>query len=186
MLRTIKVYGELAKKLGRHTFQAEVSSAAEAVRFLVSNFPWLEKHMSDQYYKVKTGKVILEKEQLHYPTGNAEVISITPVIAGAGPIGRAIFGVFLIAFSFFIPGAALFGISLAPIVFSVGASLLLGGIAQLLTPTPKAPEQDRKNESYIFSGIANSSRIGLAIPVIYGETIVGSITIATGIDISRI
>ena len=45
MLRKIKVYGQLAKFLGQRVFQADVANAAEAVRFLVTNFPQLEKHI---------------------------------------------------------------------------------------------------------------------------------------------
>lgn len=39
MLREIKVYGELAKFVGQKLFQAEIGTAAEAIRFLVANFP---------------------------------------------------------------------------------------------------------------------------------------------------
>ena len=41
MLRTIRIYGRLAKFLKRRKFEAEVASAAEAVRFLLANFPHL-------------------------------------------------------------------------------------------------------------------------------------------------
>lgn len=177
-MRTIKVYGALAKKLGRHTFIAEVETVAEAVRFLIANFPWLEKHMYDQQYRVRAGRYALEKEELHNPVGASEIISITPVIVGAGAIARIIVGVFLIAASFLIPG-------IGAVLFTIGASLVLGGIAQLLTPTPAQQKKDRGEESYIFSGIVNSARPGVAIPVIYGEPIVGSVSISTGIDITN-
>ena len=55
MLRKIRVYGRLAKFLKRRVFQAEVGSAAEAVRFLLANFPQLERHMIDQHYKISVG-----------------------------------------------------------------------------------------------------------------------------------
>jgi predicted phage tail protein len=64
--------------------------------------------------------------------------------------------------------------------------LLLGGIAQLLTPTPKATQgadgQDDPRKSYSFSGIQNTSRQGVPVPIVYGETIVGSVVISAGID----
>ena len=37
-------------------------------------------------------------------------------------------------------------------------------------------------ESYSFSGIQNTSRQGLPVPLVYGETIVGSVVISAGID----
>jgi predicted phage tail protein len=190
-MKTIKVYGQLAKELGQRVFRAEVESVAEAVRFLVSNFPHLERHMADQHYRVSSGKHILTEHELHYPVGSTEVISITPVIAGRGAVGRIIVGALLIIGSFFIPGLALFGIALAPIALGIGASLVLGGVAELLSPVPRADlnpggEKDPKVDSYSFSGIQNSSRSGLPIPVIYGEVVVGSITISAGSTVEEI
>ena len=55
MLRKIKLYGKLAKFVGQRVLEADVHNAAEAVRFLVVNWPALEQHMADQYYKVEDG-----------------------------------------------------------------------------------------------------------------------------------
>jgi predicted phage tail protein len=189
-MKTIKVYGKLAQELGQRVFHAEVESVAEAVRFLVSNFPHLECHMADQHYRVSTGKHTLTEHELHYPVGSTEVISITPVIAGRGAIGRIILGALLIVASFFIPGVALFGVALAPILLGIGASLVLGGVAQLISPTPNTNlnpggEKDPKMNSYSFSGIQNTSRSGLPIPIIYGEVVVGSITISAGTTVEE-
>jgi predicted phage tail protein len=41
-------------------------------------------------------------------------------------------------------------------------------------------------ESYSFSGIQNTSRQGIPVPVVYGETIVGSVVISAGIDVDTI
>jgi predicted phage tail protein len=41
-------------------------------------------------------------------------------------------------------------------------------------------------ESYSFSGIQNTSRQGTPVPVVYGETIVGSVVISAGIDVDTI
>lgn len=186
-MRTIKVYGQLAKMLGQRVFHADVETVGEAIRFLVTNFPHIESHMIEQYYRVKTGKYLIDKDEIHNPVGGSEVISITPVIAGAGAVGRIIAGVLLIGASFLIPGAQLLGVALAPIAFGIGASLVLGGVAQLLTPTPQTSKKEKDpRESYSFSGIQNSSRSGLPIPVVYGETVVGSITVSAGLFTERI
>lgn len=187
-MKTIKVYGQLAKELGQRVFRAEVESAAEAVRFLISNFPHLERHMADQHYRVSTGRHILTQNELHYPAGDGEVISLTPVVAGSGSVGRIIAGVLLIAASFFIPGVALFGVSLAPILLGIGASLVLGGVAELISPVPNTDlnQKDPKSISYSFSGIQNTSRSGLPIPIIYGEVVVGSITVSAGTTVEDV
>jgi len=187
MLRKIKLYGKLAKFIGHRVLEADVATAAEAVRFLLANWPELEAHMSDQHYRVSVGKYDIDLEELHHPAGAAP-ISFVPVVAGAGAVGRIIAGVALIALSFLIIplGIAAAGAGIATAVGLAGASLLLGGIAQLLTPTPKVAQgvdkQDDPRKSYSFSGIQNTSRQGVPVPIVYGETIVGSVTISAGID----
>lgn len=186
-MRTIRVYGELAKKLGQRVFRAEVESVAEAVRFLIANFPDIKAHMIEQNYRVKAGKSILDENELGYPAGTNEAISIIPVYVGAGAAGRIIAGGLLIGASFLLGPAAIFGVALAPIAFSIGASLVLGGIAQLLAPTPKVSDREKDpSEFYNFSGIQNTTRSGLPIPVIYGETIVGSIVVSAGVRTEKI
>ena len=189
MLRKIRVYGRLAKFLGQRVFEADVASAAEAVRFLVVNFPQLEKHMADQHYRVSVGKYDLTLDELYDPAGQQE-IKVVPVMTGAGATGRIIAGVALIAASF-IPGfAAWAGPTAYALITGVGASLVLGGVAQLLTPTPKINEPGQDNndprKSYSFSGIQQTSRQGVPVPIVYGETVVGSIVISAGIDTVRI
>ena len=83
MLRKIKLYGELAKFLGVKTLEAEVNNAAQAIRFLVVNFPKLEKHMADRYYRVMADEWNIEEKELHYPTGVSD-IKIVPMVGGAG------------------------------------------------------------------------------------------------------
>ena len=188
MLRKIKLYGKLAKFIGHRVLEADVATAAEAVRFLLANWPELEAHMNDQHYRVSVGKYDLEAEELHHPAGAAP-ISFVPVVAGAkSGIFKFIAGVALIALSFLIIplGIAAAGAGIATAVGLAGASLLLGGIAQLLTPTPKvklgADNQDDPRKSYSFSGVQNTSRAGTPVPIVYGETLVGSVVISAGID----
>jgi predicted phage tail protein len=199
MLRKIKLYGKLAKFIGHRVLEADVATAAEAVRFLLANWPELEAHMSDQHYRVSIGTYDIDLEELHHPAGAAP-ISFVPVVTGAGAVGRIIAGIALIALSFGIAslaaGAALAGslsgFALQAIAFGTQAGLLagiglaLGGVAQLLTPTPRVPQgpdkQDDPRKSYSFSGIQNTSRQGVPVPIVYGETLVGSVVISAGID----
>ena len=200
MLRKIKLYGKLAKFIGHRVLEADVASAAEAVRFLLANWPELEAHMSDQHYRVSIGTYDLLAEELHDPAGQAP-ISFVPVVAGAGAAGRILIGIALIAAAF-IPG---FGFAaataatataaatsagftaLGSILFSLGATLVLGGVAQLLTPTPStSTDEGDPRKSFSFSGIQNVSRAGVPVPVVYGETLVGSVVVSAGIDIVQV
>ena len=145
--------------------------------------------MSDQYYKVSIGDYNLSLNELHDPIGQQE-IKIIPVLAGAsGGVGQILAGVALIAAAIiFAPagiGAGLLtiGAQALPIVAGIGVSLVLGGVSQLLTPVPiTAKDQKDPRKSYSFSGIQQSSRAGVPVPIVYGETLVGSIVISAGID----
>ena len=188
-LRKIKLYGQLAKFVGERVLEADVSSAAQAVRFLCVNFKGIEKHMSDQYYKVSAGNWEIDKDELHYPTGQSD-ISIVPVVGGAGGnTGKILLGAALIAAAVFVPGGiAATGFAeatfAAKAVFGIGASLALSGISGLLTPVPSIPDNEQDpRRSFSFSGIQNTSRAGVAVPVVYGtEVLVGSVVISAAID----
>jgi predicted phage tail protein len=69
----------------------------------------------------------------------------------------------------------------------IGAAWSLGGIAQLLTPTPKlGTSENDPRRSYSFSGIQNVSRQGVPVPVIYGEVFTGSVVISAGINTEEV
>ena len=199
MLRKIKLYGELAKFLGQKTFEAEVHSAAQAIRFLVVNFPQLEKHMADRYYKIAIDNWELEEKELHYPNGQ-EDINIIGVVGGEGGrgIGRVLLGAALIGGAFLINPALSFSFksgvtgfasagALTQAVVYTGGSLILSGVADMLTPVPKITEQEQDPRlSFNFSGIQNTSRAGVAVPVIYGEVLTGSVVISAGIETAQV
>lgn len=149
--------------------------------------------MADQHYRVVVGNHDLSLDELHDPTGQHE-IRIIPVVAGAGAFGRILAGVALIALSF-IPGlqsTAIFGskLTVGGALLAVGSNLLLGGVAQLLTPVPTLPTgidsgQDPR-KSYSFSGIQQTSRQGLPVPICYGLVLTGSVVISAGIDTDQV
>lgn len=202
MLREIRVYGQLAKFLGRRKFMAAVDSAAEAIRFLIANYPQVEQHMCQdgRHYRVLVGEHSVGMEELHGPAGG-HAIKIVPVIGGAGGgVGQIIAGVALVAAAIFIPGLGLgLGGALVTKIGLLGGALILGGISQALTPTPtlatsgtySGPQGTTNTEmdpqkSYSFSGIQNTSRAGVPLPLAFGEIICGSIVISAGIDTVQI
>jgi predicted phage tail protein len=207
MLRKIKLYGQLAKFIGRRVLTADVATAAEAVRMLVANFPGIEQHMSDQYYRVTVGTYDLALDEIHDPAGQQD-IKIMPVVVGAGGAGAKIaIGVALIAAAIVLaPAGAGFlalGAGLKATVASglatgfisaaassaigaIGFSLVVGGIAQLVSPVPKVPQgpgtDNDPRKTFNFSGIQQTSRQGVPVPCVYGLTLVGSVVISAGVD----
>lgn len=219
MNREVRVYGPLAKFVGQRKFLAEISSAGEAVRMLLANFPGLERHMADQHYKVIVDGFESDIEEIHYPA--SQTIKIVPVIGGAGGAGKVIAGVALVALAIALPGAGMFaggsalfgatsatlGAGLTALAGNIGLALIVGGVAQLLSPTPQLAQigpasstlgggagrntttegtELDPQESYSFSGIQNVSKQGVPVPVVYGERIVGSVVISAGIDVDTI
>ena len=100
MLRKVKLYGELADFVGHKELDAHINTTADAIRFLVSNFPKLESYMNERYYKVLVYSYEISKDDIQNPIGKSD-ISIVPVITGAGGgLGRTLLGAALIAGAF--------------------------------------------------------------------------------------
>tara|TARA_R100001440_G_scaffold54427_1_gene74305 strand:+ start:1927 stop:2532 length:606 start_codon:yes stop_codon:yes gene_type:complete len=199
MLRKIKLYGELAKITGHKELEAAVNTTAQAVSFLINNFPELESHMGNKYYQVLLEKENVSIDELHFPVGKSD-IKFVPVISGSGGLGRAIFGGALIALSFgafgglfaapmsFGGGFAAAGIG-AKTVFGIGAHLVLGGVSEMLFPLPKTPQFSSEQDprlSFSFGGIQQTSRAGTPVPLVYGEIFTGSVVISGGIDTEQV
>lgn len=186
-MKTIILLGELGKKFGRK-HRLDVGSAAEAIRALCANFKEFRQFVASSAernvaYRVINVREDISEQELHHPVGHTIVFA--PVVIGANflkKFGMAILGAVLIVASFFLPPLALVGTAtLASVTFTIGVSLVLGGVAQLLAPTPKTPGSEENTASYVFNGPVNTSAQGATIPVGYGRMIVGSAVISAGI-----
>ena len=210
MLRKIKVYGALRKFLNWETgtFLADISNVAEVGRFLVANWPDIEKHMQDQHYKIFVGNYNVSEEELNLPIGQTEEIRIVPVAVGAGgflksPIGKIVAGAALIGLTVAtggFGGAMVFGtaggtgaaLSWGSVAMGIGTSLALGGVSQMLTPTPDIPTFSGNDSAldpqsnYSFSGVQNVSRSGVPVNLIFGEIFTGSVIVSAGIDTAQV
>lgn len=187
-LRTICLYGELGVMFGRR-HQLAVKSAAEAVRALCMQIPGLEKYLTNSKdegvtYAVFYGKKNLSKEQLRSDC-HGEDIRIAPVLMGSKRNGifQTVLGVVLI-----VVGAVLTAWGYGPIgqpMVKLGYAMVVGGIVQLLTPTPKgmgARDKPDNLASYTFNGAINTQAQGNPVGVLYGELIIGSAVGSAGID----
>ena len=197
MLRKIKLYGHLREHTGLKEVEAYVDNVREAVSFLTCNWPKLESEIVQNNYHVLLDENDIGEEELLYPIGNS-TISFIPVVEGSGKFGRILAGAALIGLSFVSFGTSKFfsGIGFAEgaltggfgskALFYVGASLVLGGIAELLTPTPEIPEAEQTPESSAFTSPLNVSMPGIAVPLVYGTAICGSIVVSTSIEVGNV
>jgi len=201
MLRKLKLYGELAEFIGHKEFEVKVNSISQAVSFLVCNFPKSEAYIAKRSYKVLVGDYEIGEDELTHPIGQSD-LHIVPVIAGAGGSTKKILGgVALVGLAFATGGvslgasgltfssSALGGAFIAQTATYVGASLVLSGVGDLLTPTPKTPDFSSEQDpriSFKFSGIQNTSRAGTPVPIVYGEIFTGSVVISAGVDTEQV
>tara|TARA_A100001201_G_scaffold64651_1_gene60854 strand:+ start:40 stop:633 length:594 start_codon:yes stop_codon:yes gene_type:complete len=194
MLKKVKLYGELAEFIGHKELDAVINSTADAIRFLVTNFPKLEAHMANRHYRVLLDNYDIDETEIHNPIGKSD-ISIVPVISGAG--GKIIAGVALIGLAVATGGASLAfglggftgGLGLSAIIGNIGLGLTLMGVNELLFPVPKPQEFNNEEDpriSFSFSGIQNTSRAGTSHPIVYGEIVTGSVVISAGIDTNQV
>ena len=187
-LRTIKVYGNLRKFLGKSTFQAAVNSPQQAYSFLKANFAGIEKHMNNQIYQIKMGGRVITQDFIS-TTGQGD-IQIIPVAVGSD----FIVDLFEDAFNFVVN-------NFIPIV----VTFVTGGLNQLIKFTVLTlatdlltPDQPTNNTSsvgdtdpnirgsYNFTGIQNVSSSGVPVPIIYGLVFSGSIIISSGTDSAQV
>ena len=149
---------------------------------------------------------IEKEEEIYNPSGRHEIKIIPVVLGAKSGLGKILMGIALIWSGGWlaqqamgmaasgalgtIPGAAAMGPSgLAGLnaysaigsmvqgaAMKYGTAMILGGIAQLLAPTP-----EEEAESFTFSGPVNTVRQGLPVPLCYGQLIVGGAVISSGI-----
>ena len=197
MLRKVKLYGQLAEFVGHKEFEVKVNNVAQAVSFLIHNFPNLEAYMSPKYYQVKVGNDDIDKDEITYPIGQQD-IHFVPVIAGAGRgVGKFVLGALLITGAIMSGGgfAALFsktGLELGffgNLAMNVGVGLTIMGVSEMLFPLPEPQDFNSEEDprlSFNFSGVQNTSRAGTPIPIVYGEIITGSVVISAAIDTNQV
>jgi len=187
-LKKIKVYGRLRKFLGQSYFEAAVTSPKQAFHFLIANFPEVENHMMNQFYKIKMGGMDITEDLLSLQSN--EDIQIIPIAIGAK--GAVIGGLFLGGGAVAAASSVAFiSGTVATALTAIGTSMLVNEATQLLMPQPPVPsgvmadsfsQNDPTFQSFGFGSIQNVSRAGVPVPIIYGEVFTGSVVISSGID----
>lgn len=140
--------------------------------------------MNEGRYQIRiAGEDVSEQTlsaRLHEPLPPGAVIHIVPRMEGAksGGVFQVVLGAVAIVAAFWTGGASMaaWG-ALSTGLFTAGASMMLGGVAQMLTPQPKAPSMhsaDNGKQNTYFSSLENMVAQGHPVPVPYGEIMTGS------------
>lgn len=206
MMREIHIHGALGAKYGRR-FDFDVANVAQAVRALSVQIPGFHEDLRKWNYRVirRDGRhnMDLGEADLCFKLGKARQLHFVPILRGAKDrgVGKIILGVVLAGAAIAIsPGTSGGGFlrNLGRSAFrggfgalgTLGGSLILGGVAQLLSPTPEIDNYGASGQgqtpSFLFSGPVNVATQGVAIPVVYGRFRVGSVTVSAELTTEEI
>lgn len=205
-MKTIKLVGDLGNRFGRE-FTLDVQTPAEAMRALILQMPEMRSYLMDSAEHGIAYRVItddpngLDEDGACLPFSKKVVFAPVPV--GKGAVGKIIAGVVLVGLAIFLApvgaaAATIFGTKFGALSLGVGAiglSFVFGGVADLLTPTPKVPNITSGGFTSPGGGIAKSpstaenassfsfdksnvnSIQGDVVPILYGERIISSLAV---------
>lgn len=202
-MMTIMLYGDLGKKFGK-VHKYNVSSPREAISALCATKYGFKQALIDggSYKVLRAGKDPVALKNIADPQSQKESLRIVPVISGSGGDGTELLTIIAGAALIYFSGplgaslaggsGGLFGAAAASsFVSNIGFSLLMGGIAQMLFAPPEAAANKTREvvsnrPSFAFDGALNTSSQGNAVPVCYGELIVGSQVISAGLSVEQV
>jgi predicted phage tail protein len=197
----IKLLGELGRKFGRkHRFMAR--SPRDIFSALSNQIEGFKDYLCNAHEKGVGFKLVDDDpEGMSYENvlmGCRQLI-VAPVLTGGGSAGRILLGVALVALAF-IPGigtatsaaiaagTAKAGFTFAGgLLFSLGTSLVLGGIASLLSPTPDATTETERQDSFLFDRATDLTTQGQPVPILYGKFLAASpLIISSALSVQQV
>ena len=179
MLREIRFYGKAAKKYGPVHF-VDADTMFMVVRGLVHKFGVkFRQFVKQNNWRIrkdtKSEANAITNIGVHHELGATALLHMTPVIAGASSVLRIVIGIVLLVAAYYFD---------SPQLAAMGATMILGGIAAMLAPTP---QNGGSETSYNFSGPQNNTDQGGPVPLIYGKVgNIGGTLISAGIQYERI
>ena len=189
MLKTIKLYGILAKKFGKE-FKLDVENTREAIRALSVQVPGFEHFMLHAHeqgleFAVFQDKQNIGESEIDMAT-KAKVIKIVPRVMGAGGDGgiiQTILGAVLIVVGVLVTiGTLGGGAPLGAALIGAGIGMMIGGIAMMLMPKIENQDenQDGNKANKGFGGAVTTVAQGNPVPVLYGQREVGGFIASAG------
>lgn len=186
----VRFYGSL-KQFGSE-FRLDCKTPAEVVQALTSQIPKLRQFIQQGLFTVRVGRDYFDnrylEQGLNQKLKDDATVHFTPTLKGSkrGGLFGVIAGVALIATAFALGplGFSVIGANAAWMAGGVGASMLLGGVAQMLTkmPSMSTGKDAEKKQSTSFSNLSNMAAQGRPMPLAYGRIRIGSLIISQGVE----
>ena len=187
MLKTIKLYGILAKKFGKE-FKLNIENTREAMRALSVQVPGFENFMLHAHeqgleFAVFQDKQNIGENELDMST-EAKVIKIVPKVKGSGWAVQTIIGAVLVVVGVLITiGTLGGGAPLGAALIGAGIGMMVGGVAMMLMPkvdNTQDENQDGNKANKGFGGAVTTVAQGNPVPVLYGRREVGGFIASAG------
>lgn len=186
MLKTIKLYGILAKRFGEE-FRLDVENTREAMRALSVQVPGFEHFMLHAHeqgleFAVFQDKQNISETELDMST-SAKVVKVVPKVKGAGGAVQTILGAVLVVVGVLVTVGTLGGgAALGAGLIGAGAGMMVGGIAMMLMPKIENQDQnqDGNKANKGFGGAVTTVAQGNPVPVLYGQREVGGFIASAG------
>ena len=184
----IILYGHLHKRFGR-VFHLAVKTPSEAIRALCVVVPGFEAYLlahSAPGYRVLVGEYPCTLETISERCGSLASIKIVPVVAGAkdGEL-TFILGAVLVGAGVMAGMYPAFAWASKPLI-GMGMSMMLGGVAQLLSSPPIVPGTGNQGPAdtpvYSFGSPRMTTGQGHPVPLCYGKMRVGGALISVGLN----
>lgn len=188
MLKTIKLYGILAKKFGKE-FRLDVENTREAMRALSVQVPGFEHFMLHAHeqgleFAVFQDNQNISETELDMNT-SAKVIKVVPKVKGAGGAVQTILGAVLVVVGIVVgvtTGWTGVGGAAGAALIGAGVGMMVGGIAMMLMPKIENQDQnqDGNKANKGFGGAVTTIAQGNPVPVLYGQREVGGFIASAG------
>ncbi len=186
MLKTIKLYGVLAKKFGKE-FKLNIENTREAMRALSVQVPGFEHFMLHAHemgleFVVFQDKHNIGESEIDMNTC-AKVIKVVPRVMGAGGAAQAILGAVLVVVGVLVTiGTLGGGAPLGAALIGAGVGMMVGGIAMMLMPKVENQDenQDGNKANKGFGGAVTTVAQGNPVPLLYGQREVGGFIASAG------
>ena len=186
----VRFYGSL-KQFGSD-FRLDCQTPAEVIHALTSQIPKLRQFIQQGLFTVRVGRDYFDNRYLEKGLSQKlkddSIVHFTPTLKGSkrGGLFGVITGVALIAGALALGplGLGVIGANAAWMAGGLGASMLLGGVAQMLTkmPSMSTGKDADKKQSTSFSNLSNMAAQGRPMPLAYGRIRVGSLIISQGVE----
>ena len=207
-MQTVYLKGELGERFGEK-WTMNVSKVQDIFKLVSCQRNGFDAYMqhcieNDIDFAVQRGEDYIDESELMLSLGKDD-ITITPIPVGSkSKVAKLVTAAFMIYTGYFMVTGSGMNPTLANIapeigirggnmmkiganlgkfgkiagwtLVALGTSMGLQTIAEMMMPSP---DQDNEEDSYLFSGPQNTTIQGGAVPVLYGEMIVGGANINT-------